>query len=320
MAPNGVSVNDLCPRRKRVVVIGCGKMKIGRIAMIDEKSLEEAKAWIGRSKTLEGVVTPFAASCMAATLDWEDYEFKNGDDVPFVWYRVGFPEVSPLAACGRDGHPALGDFMPPSPLPRRMYGGTTMTFHRPVKVGEPITKTMSIADVVAKEGRSGDLMFVTVRQEIADKDGVAITDDRTQIYRSEAAEGTAQNHKPAQPPEGAQWTKEIDPSPVLLFRFSALTMNSHRIHYDRKYVTEVEGYPGLVFNGGLTMIMLLELFRANKPNATLKQIKVMARSALHDDAPFTVNGKEGEEPGTANLWAVNPAGGLAYTVDAEYEE
>ena len=288
--------------------------------MIDEKSLDEARAWIGRSQSLEGVVTPFAASCMAATLNWDNYEFKNGDEVPFVWYRVGFPELSPLRACGRDGHPALGEFMPPSPLPRRMYGGTTMTFNRPIKVGEPITKTMSIADVKAKEGRSGDLMFVTVRQEITDKDGIAITDDRTQIYRGEAVEGSSGNHKAAEPPLGAEWSKEVEPSPVLLFRFSALTMNSHRIHYDRDYVTEVEGYPGLVFNGGLTMIMLLELFRENKPNATLKRIKVMARSALHDDAPFTVNGKEGDTPGTANLWAVNPCGGLAYTVDAEYDE
>ena len=97
-------------------------------------------------------------------------------------------------------------------------------------------------------------------------------------------------------------------------------MNSHRIHYDRSYVTEIEGYPGLVFNGGLTMIMLLELFHENKPKATLKRIKVMARSALYDIAPFTVNGKEGEEPGTASLWAVNSTGGLAYTIDVEYEE
>jgi len=288
--------------------------------MIDEKSLDEARAWIGRSKTLEGIVTPYAASCMAATLDRKSFEFQKGDDVPFVWYRLGFPELSPLSACGRDGHPALGEFMPPSPLPRRMYGGTTMTFNHPVKVGEPITKIMSIADVTAKEGRSGDLMFVTVRQEITDKNGVAITDDRTQIYRGEAMAGSTANHKPAQPPEEAQWTKEIEPSPILLFRFSALTMNSHRIHYDRSYVTEIEGYPGLVFNGGLTMIMLLELFHENKPKAILKRIKVMARSALYDTAPFTVNGKEGEEPGTANLWAVNPTGGLAYTVDVEYEE
>ena len=91
--------------------------------MIDEKSLEEARAWIGKSKTLEGIVTPYAASCMAATLDRESFEFKVGDNVPFVWYRLGFSELSPLAACGRDGHPALGEFMPPSPLPRRMYGG-----------------------------------------------------------------------------------------------------------------------------------------------------------------------------------------------------
>jgi 3-methylfumaryl-CoA hydratase len=288
--------------------------------MIDEKSLEEARAWIGRSETLEGEVTAFSASCLAATLDWEDYNFKNGDAVPPAWYRLGFPELSPLRACGRDGHPALGEFMPPSPLPRRMYGGTTMTFHHPVKVGDAITKKMSIADVVAKEGRSGDLMLVTVRQEILDSDGVAITDDRTQIYRSEATDSSAAKHKPAEPPAGAEWTKSIEPSPVLLFRFSALTMNSHRIHYDRKYVTEVEGYPGLVFNGGLTMLLLLDLFRESKPNATVKQIKVMARSALYDLAPFTVNGKEGETPGTAHLWAVNPDGGLAYTVDVEYAE
>jgi 3-methylfumaryl-CoA hydratase len=302
------------------LVILSGNKNFWGKTMIDEKSLEEARAWIGRSKTLEGEVTPYQASCMAATLDWEKYNFDKGDDVPPVWYRLGFPELSPLSACGRDGHPALGEFMPPSPLPRRMYGGTTMTFHRPIKVGDPITKTMSIADVVAKEGRSGDLMIVTVRQEISDNDGVAITDDRVQIYRGEAAEGSAGKHQAAEPPSGAQWSKEITPSPVLLFRFSALTMNSHRIHYDRTYVTEVEGYPGLVFNGGLTMILLLDLFRESKPGATLKKIKVMARSALHDDAPFTVNGKEGDTPGTANLWATNPKGGLAYTVDAEYSE
>ena len=286
--------------------------------MIDEKDLAKARTWIGRSETVEGEVTPFQASCLAATLDWEDYSFKKGDDLPPAWYRMGFAEVSPLRACGRDGHPAPGDFMPPSPLPGRMYGGATMTFIRPIKVGTPITRTMSIADVTAKEGRSGDLMFVTVRHEIADADGVVIVDERLQIYREDQKPGAKSKSQAAKAPSNAQWTKKIVPSPIMLFRYSARNMNSHRIHYDRKYVTEEEGYSGLVFNGMLTMVLLLELFRENKPDATLKKIKVMARSTLIDDAPFTINGKEGEKPGTAILWAANQEGGLANSVDAEY--
>src|SRR6185437_4594407 len=162
---------------------------------------------------------------------------------------------------GPDGHALKGGFLPPIELPRRMWAGSRLEFARPLRVGSEVTRTSTISDVAVKEGRSGRLVFVTVRHEVSDAGGLVLSDEHDIVYRGEAALAAA----PVAAPAGEAWRREIRPDPVLLFRYSAVTFNSHRIHYDHPYATRVEGYPGLVVHGPLIATLLVDLFRRERP-------------------------------------------------------
>jgi 3-methylfumaryl-CoA hydratase len=161
---------------------------------------------------------------------------------------------------GPDGHPKRGGFLPPVPLPRRMWAGSRLTFVQPVRVGDALTRESRILDVSGKEGRTGHLVFVTVRHDYSLASGLAITEEHDIVYRDNPQPGQPAP-KPTPAPTDSQFSREIVPDPVLLFRYSALTFNGHRIHYDRSYVTEVEGYPGLIVHGPLIATLLLDLLR-----------------------------------------------------------
>jgi 3-methylfumaryl-CoA hydratase len=229
-----------------------------------------------------------------------------------------FPEVVKLSDTAQDGHRAKGSFMPPVPLPRRMWAGTKMTFHQPLRAGDPITRVSTISNVTSKDGRSGALCFVSVKHEISGPDGLATSDEHQTVYRAEAAPG-APAPKPQPAPADADWSRAIHPTPVMLFRFSALTNNSHRIHYDRTYVTEVEGYPGLLVHGNLTATLLLDLFRREMPDATLKTFNLRAIAPLYDINDFSVSGKIGDDGASGTLWAANHEGALAQQADITFE-
>ena len=229
-----------------------------------------------------------------------------------------FPEVVKLSDTGPDGHLAKGGFMPPVPLPRRMWAGTKMTFHQPLRAGDSITRSSTITDLKSKDGRSGALCFVTVTHKISGPNGLATTDKHLTVYRAPAEPG-APAPKPQPAPSEADWLRAIHPTSVMLFRFSALTNNSHRIHYDRSYVTEVEGYPGLLVHGNLTATLLLDLFRREMPDATLKTFNLRAISPLYDINDFLVSGKIGEYGVSGTLWAANHDGALAQQADITFE-
>ncbi len=279
--------------------------------------MEDLKDWIGRGETAECEVTAEPADILAATFDRDDPPLAPGDPIPPGWHWYYFHEVVRLADTARDGHPKRGDFMPPVPLPRRMWAGSELAFHRPITVGERITKTSTITDITVKDGKSGTLCFVTARHEIAGEGGLATVEDHTTVYRG-PADPNAATPKPPPAPAEAVWQRTINPSPVLLFRYSAVTMNSHRIHFDHVYVTEVEGYPGLVVHGPLTTTLLLDLFRREMPDARPRRFKVRAVSPLYDTADFTVEGAP-NGAGAARLWALNPDGGLAQSAEIEFE-
>lgn len=284
-------------------------------------ALEAAKGWIGRSRTVTGQITAGPADMLAATFDRDDPPLGEGDAIPPGWHWYYFPEVVKLSEVGPDGHASKGGFMPAVPLPRRMWAGVKMTFELPLRVGQPVRRTSTIAEVVPKEGRNGTLCFVTVRHEIFGPEGRATVEDHNTVYRGAAPTGSTS--APAgrdDPPAEVVWQREIRPDPVLLFRYSALTMNSHRIHYDRDYVTGVEGYPGLLVHGNLITTLLLDLFRRERPDATLKTFTVRALSPLFDTAPFTVAGAPGAEAGTAKLWAVTPTGAIAQSAEVTFED
>jgi 3-methylfumaryl-CoA hydratase len=271
-------------------------------------------AWIGRSQSTDALVTAYQADALTATLDRDDPLFREGDPIPPGWHQFYMREVVKLRDTAPDGHPKRGDFLPPIDLPRRMWAGTEATYHKPIHVGERIRNTTTIEAVTPKTGKTGALVFLRLVHEIAGENGVATTEIQNVVYREEAKPGAVAPEPPPAPGE-AVWQRAIHPTEVLLFRFSALTMNSHRIHYDRSYVTEVEKYPGLLVHGPLTQTLLLDLFRREMPTTLLKQFNVRAISPLYDIADFTVEGAS-DGDGRANLWALNPDGRLAMSAEA----
>jgi len=273
--------------------------------------------WVGRQEVLEGLVTAYNSDAMAATLDRDDPPLRDGDPIPPGWHQFYIREVVKLADTAADGHPKRGGFVPPIPLPRRMWAGTKSTFHRPVRVGERLRKTTTIEAVTPKTGKTGRLVFLTLKHEIESGGELAVTEIQESVYR-EAAKPGAAPPVPPPAPGAAVWKRTIHPTPVLLFRFSALTMNSHRIHYDRAYVTEVEKYPGLLVHGPLTHTLLLDLFRRENPGATLETFAVRAVSPLYDIHDFTVEGAPGADGRSASLWALNHEGRLAMSAEATY--
>lgn len=220
---------------------------------------QDLQAWLGRTETAFDSVTPQLAQRMAATLESSrPGKFARGDHLPQGWYSVLFPRVVPRSQLGRDGHPALGDFLPPVPLPKRMFAGKRITFVAPICIGDELERVSTIASITPKQGSSGPLVFVTLRHEIRRGTQTLVVEEQDVVYRNEvAAQGKAASAAPK--PFGAEHVSaDITADPVMIFRYSALSFNGHRIHYDLPYATGVEGYPGLVVNGGLSTLCALE--------------------------------------------------------------
>lgn len=276
--------------------------------------LDQLRTWIGRTETRTDLATAAPHAALCATLDRDDAEPANGTVVPPLWHWLYFLPMSPMSDVGPDGHPTRGGFLPPVPLPRRMFAGGRFEFHRPLKIGERIARTSRITDVSGKQGRSGTLVFVTVRHEIANYEGVALGEEHDIVYR-ENPRADAPVPKPTPAPTGETYSREIVPDPVLLFRYSALTFNSHRIHYDRSYVTEVEGYPGLIVHGPLIATLLVDLLTRNLPKAIVRSFSFRALRPLFDIHRFTVCGRvEGKR---VVLWTRDHEGWLTMEAAAE---
>jgi 3-methylfumaryl-CoA hydratase len=274
------------------------------------------REWLGRTESRSDHVTPTPVTALSATLDRADALPQDGDVLAPLWHWLYFLPVHRQSELGPDGHAARGGFLPPVPLPRRMWAGGRLQFHHPLRVGDAITRVSRIVDVSHKEGRSGALVFVLVRHEIGNADGIALTEEHDIVYRDNPKPDDPAP-KPLAAPADHAWLREIAPDDVLLFRYSALTFNGHRIHYDRRYVTEVEGYPGLVVHGPLIATLLMDLLRRNLPDAVVKQFSFRAIKPLFDTAPFSVCGKLEEDGKTVHLWAKDAQGWLTMEASAE---
>jgi 3-methylfumaryl-CoA hydratase len=269
------------------------------------------REWIGKTESASDQVTPAPIAALSATLDIEARPPLAGDALPPLWHWLYFLGLHRQSQLGSDGLASRGGFLPPVPLPRRMWAGGCLEFVRAMRVGETYTRTSRIADVQHKEGRTGPLVFVVARHEIGNADGIAIAEEQDIVYRDQAKPGeSAPAARPA--PAGAAWGRAVQPDEVLLFRYSALTFNGHRIHYDRRYATETEGYPGLVVHGPLIATLLLDLLRRQMPEAQVARLEFRAASPLFDTGPFKVNGKPGGGKMVA-LWASSADGNLAMT-------
>jgi 3-methylfumaryl-CoA hydratase len=266
------------------------------------------REWIGREESADDEITCAPAALLAATLDRPDPEPTKDDVLPLLWHWLYFLPRRRHSDLAPDGHARRGGFLPPIPLAHRMWAGGRFEFHRSLRIGEHFRRISRIADVTLKQGRSGPLVFVTVRHEIGNEQGIALIEEQDIVYRDVYSDAGGAAPPPAAP-DGQEWEREILPGDVLLFRYSALTFNSHRIHYDRRFATAVEGYRGLVVHGPLIATLLLDLLRSNLPEANVTKFSFRAVSPLFDTAPFTICGKP--DGNTIRLWAANDRGGLA---------
>ena len=280
--------------------------------------LHQLREWVGRSETVADEITATPVRALNATPDHPAMQVAPGTPLPPLWHWLYFLPLHRQSEIGADGHAKRGGFLPPVPLPRRMWAGSQFEFRAPVRVGERVERTSTIADVTVKEGRSGQLVFVKVRHELRRERGAepAIVEFHDIVYREARTAGEVEP-PPQAAPKGAAWRREIVPDDVLLFRYSALTFNGHRIHYDRRYVTGVEGYPGLIVHGPLIATLLLDLVRRNQPQAELATFRFRAVRPTFDLHPFAVNGgPDAEDPRRLRLWAEDHEGWLTMEASA----
>ena len=274
--------------------------------------IDRLRGWIGRQEVLHDSIAAFPVAALAATLDRDEADPRPGDVLPPLWHWLYFLPRARQSDLGPDGHPRRGGFLPPVDLPRRMWAGGRLSFPGVLRLGDQVTRTSTVADVSMKEGRSGPLVFVLVRHQIAGPDGVAVTEEHDIVYRGLPGPDEAPI-VPRPAPEGEAWRRDIVPDEVLLFRYSALTFNGHRIHYDRRYVTQDEGYPGLIVHGPLLATLLADLVRRNT-DRRLAGFRFRALSPVFDASPFAACGRaEGDR---VVLWVRRADGALAMEAEA----
>lgn len=302
----------------------------------------DLRQWIGRTESAIDTVTAAPLAALSATLDRDDPPPQPGDPVPLLWHWLYFLPLHKQSELGADGHARLGEFLPPVPLPRRMYAGGRVEVRHPLRVGDAIERVSRITAIDEKAGRGGPLVFVKVRHEINTRGGLALIEDHDIVYAgrdhatpapSDAGAATRQHHQSidrsavtasragpgadssAGVPD-ARWRREIRPDDVLLFRYSALTFNGYRVHYDRRFATEVQGYPGLVVHAPLIATLLADLLRCNVPGATVSEFVFRAKRPLFDGDAFLACGQPDGDGTTVRLWGLDPRGAVAFEATA----
>jgi 3-methylfumaryl-CoA hydratase len=270
--------------------------------------------WIGREEKAHDEVTAPAVRRFAALLDLSPDDYRRGTTIPGPWYVVLFGPEARQSTLGPDGHPAKGQFLPPVPLPRRMFAGRRVSFHAPLAIGDEVTRISRIQAITPKQGRSGAMCFVTVRHDIAGPRGLAVVEQQDLVYREATPAAAAKREAvPAQPEP--EWTRAVTPDPTMVFRYSAITYNAHRIHYDRPYTREKEGYPDLVVNGGLTTSLLWELARS-QTGSEIRSSASRNVKALFVGRPATLCGRRADS-GKVRVWALDADGELALEAELE---
>ncbi len=250
----------------------------------------EYRDWIGRMESLHDPLCPTQAAAAAATFDEPDTPVGVGDPLPPLWHWFYFLPRAMQQTLNGDGHPARGEFMPPVPYPRRMFAGARLTVHRPLLIGHGAQREGVIRDVVLKSGRTGALAFVTVGYRIVQDGVLCIEEEQDIVYREPGVPVVAPNVTALPPLAPGVWSRMVSPDSRLLFRFSALTFNAHRIHYDRAYAMEQEGYPGLVVHGPLTAMLMVGLVRQHSPRS-VRGFTFRGLAPLFDLSPFRISAR-----------------------------
>lgn len=250
-----------------------------------EIDIDHLRNWIGNTRTVKDIITPRLADSFNAIFD---IDADPTGKAPLGCHWCLAPDIAPMRGLGVDGHPARGGFLPPVPFPRRMWAGGKLKFYGDFRVGDEVARQSTIEDVVMKTGRSGDMVFVAVRHRYMTGRGVALDEQQDIVYRKLEG-GVAAAPAPSQPVAvTAAHQQRIDASPVLLFRYSAITFNGHRIHYDQPYVTGEEGYPGLIFHGPLQATYLLRLATELNGNIMPSEFEFRSVSPLFSGGEISI--------------------------------
>jgi 3-methylfumaryl-CoA hydratase len=276
-------------------------------------SNQDYASWIGRTRSMTDVILPDQAVKLAATLDCAPPPWPTGDPLPAGWHWCYFHEVTPLSGIGRDGHQALGEFLPPVDLPRRMWASGEIEITQPLGIGETVDKTPQSSPSTKSRGAPASwcscAWATTYRQHEAQTCARC-----TRSSTARPLPPMLPTPPPQLPQESAEWSRDMTAGPVQLFRYSALTFNSHRIHYDVDFCRNEEGYDGLIIHGPLTATMLMEAARELEPARALKKFSFRAVSPLTHVHPFSLHARHTEDG--MSLWACNHRGELAMTATA----
>ncbi len=283
-----------------------------------EINLDDLRRWIGRTESRTELIAAMPAMQLAATLDHSSAGIHDGMELPPLYHWLYFLPLCRQSELGEDGHPALGGFLPPIPLPRRMWASSTIEFSHPLRIGELATRDSEILDVQLKKGRTGSLVFVKLRHTILSSGRVAIREIQDLVYRDQPKSGDALP-PPADAPPDPDSQSEVKPTAVLLFRYSALTFNAHRIHFDRSYAAAVEGYPSLVVHGPLVATLLVDNLMRAIGAARLRRFQFRALRALFDHEPFSVCWQRRAEPNEFRLWTRDARGAMCTEASATAE-
>jgi 3-methylfumaryl-CoA hydratase len=277
--------------------------------------VDHLRGWIGRQDSASEVLSPALVRQFNATFDRTSGE-DMGDVAPLlIHFCLAQPSV-PTAGLGPDGHAARGGFLPPVPLPRRMWAGGAFTFHSDIQVGDEVTRLSTVKDVVLKTGRTGPLCFVTVEHEVTANERPVLTERQDIVYREAPAKVQPPSKPAADPAPPGERCKRIIPSAAYLFRYSAMTFNGHRIHYDKDYVRDVEGYPGLIVHGPLQATLLCQ-FAADLKGKRPETFSFRSIGTIFDTDDFTVNASDSED-GSLRLWTAQVNGPVAMEASASW--
>ena len=291
-----------------------------KLPLIDAAQLAHLRTWVGKSQSTPDLITPAPVRSLSATFDRDDSAPVTGTELPPLWHWLYFLPHAKQSEIGPDGHPTRGGFLPPVALPRRMWAGGRLIWEtgNPLAVGQEVERVSTIKSVNHKAGRSGELLFVVVEHRYSNANGLALTEEHDIVFR-EAAEPGAPEPTPQKPSLAGEeaWSRTIVPDDVLLFRYSALTFNGHRIHYDQSYARDEEGYPDLVVHGPLTATLLQQLALEQGGGRQLAQFDFRGVSPLFVTRGFRLEGKRAAD-GSLSLWARGPDGELAMSATATF--
>jgi 3-methylfumaryl-CoA hydratase len=284
-----------------------------------DKAMETLRPWIGRVRTIEDDIGLMAVRRAASTFNLDPGSFARGSELPPHWFTLFFAETVRQSDIGPDGHPNKGIVLPPIPMPRRMGAGRRVKIMGRLRAGEPAVKKAEVANIVPKTGRSGDIFVLTMRHTIEQNGKTLAIDEFDAIYRPAVLPGhetTATVPTPA--PTGQAWSETTNVTNTLNFRYSALTWNAHRIHYDADYTRGAEGYPALVSNGGLSMHLMVDAALKHSSGTLTGYTARLVHPIWIGDLIEVRGGTQTE--GQFRIWAADKNGVLCGEMELEFAQ